>query len=470
MSMSNELLSATIDKGDLPAGWTWSTLGEQSEKPQYGWTTKANADKGQLKLLRTTDITSGSVDWSSVPYCTDEPDDIEKYMVKSGDVLISRAGSVGVSFLMSKPERAVFASYLIRFRPKKSIDTKYFYYYLKSPAYWEAIGASKSGIAVPNVNASKLAEVSIPVAPPDHQKLIVAEIEKQFSHLDEAVANLKRVKANIKRYKAAVIKAAVEGRLVETEAELASREGRSYETGAQLLQRILETQRKGKGNYKEPVTPITTELPELPEGWVWASVASLGGVIGGLTKNPKRAKLPIKVPYLRVANVYANELRLEEIEKIGVEKSELEKLLVLKNDLLIVEGNGSPDQIGRLAIWDGSISPCVHQNHLIKVRLSSECEPKWVVNWFLSLDGRTCIRDVASSTSGLYTLSVGKVSGLPVPLPPFEEQRRICAEIDRRLSLTHVLEDQVEDNLLRAERMRQTILTRIFSGNLRSQL
>ncbi len=84
----------------------------------------------------------------------------------------------------------------------------------------------------------------VPIAPLEQQKRIVAEIEKQFSRLDEAVTNLKRVKANLKRYKAAVLKAAVEGRLVETEAELARREGRNYETGEQLLQRILEERRQ----------------------------------------------------------------------------------------------------------------------------------------------------------------------------------------------------------------------------------
>jgi predicted GIY-YIG superfamily endonuclease len=339
--------------------------------------------------------------------------------------------------------------------------------------------AACSGGAQPNISQGIIRNLEIPVPPLDQQKRIVAEIEKQFSRLDEAVANLKRVKANLKRYKAAVLKAAVEGRLVETEAELARREGRSlptprpgvfyvyaircnddsiyightdnlarrweehlagqaadwtkqhkpiqivhyeeytsrqeaadrekwlktgygrkwikreieagrarqvgYETGAQLLQRILETRRqqwlaraeqaggKGKGKYKEATVPDTTDLPELPEGWVWATVGSLGDVIGGLTKNPKRAKLKRRLPYLRVANVYANELRLEEIEEIGVEDNELEKLLVQKGDLLVVEGNGSPEQIGRLAIWDGSISPCVHQNHLIKGVCKNNC-------------------------------------------------------------------------------------------------
>ena len=342
-------------------------------------------------------------------------------------------------------------------KPSEGFDPKYLYYLLRS-------------LQIPSRGYSRhfqfLRKFHFPRAPSAQQKQIVAEIEKQFSRLDEAVANLKRVKANLKRYKAAVLKAAVEGRLVETEAEIARREGRGYETGEQLLQRILETRRsqwQGNGKYKEPAAPDTTVLPELPDGWVWVSLGSLGDVIGGLTKNPKRATLKKKLPYLRVANVYANKLRLDEIEEIGVDDSELDKLLVHTGDLLIVEGNGSPDQIGRLAIWDGSISPCVHQNHLIKARLHQACAPEWVMNWLMSPDGRDHVRNVASSTSGLYTLSVGKVSALPIPLPPVSEQRRIIAEVDRRLSLLRETDIQVDANLQRAERMRQAILKKSFA-------
>ena len=114
-----------------------------------------------------------------------------------------------------------------------------------------------------------LRQLALPLPDPTRQDEIVADIEQQFSRLDEAVANLKRVKGNLKRYKAAVLKAAVEGRLVPTEAELARREARRYETDTQLLKRILDERRalwSSRRKYKDPEPPDTTDLPELPEG------------------------------------------------------------------------------------------------------------------------------------------------------------------------------------------------------------
>lgn len=192
----------------------------------------------------------------------------------------------------------------------------------------------------------------------------------------------------------------------------------------------------------------------------------LGLVIGGLTKNSKRNALPTHLPYLRVANVYADELRLDEIKEIGVAESELEKLLVQKGDLLVVEGNGSKDQIGRLAIWDGSIDPCVHQNHLIKVRLLNPDLGKFVMAWMLSPSGRPHIERVASSTSGLYTLSVGKVAKLPVPLPPLAEQHRIVAEVEARATAIDHLQAELDRQVTRSNRLRQSTLANAFAGTL----
>ena len=136
----------------------------------------------------------------------------------------------------------------------------------------------------PRVDFDQLAPYEIPLPTKPEQRRIVAEIEKQFSRLDQAVANLKRIKANLKRYKAAVLKAAVEGRLVPTEAELARREGRSYETGAQLLQRVLDARREpveGKGQIIR-----SQNLAPRPRTWQLARRVDVGHLSIKLRANP----------------------------------------------------------------------------------------------------------------------------------------------------------------------------------------
>jgi type I restriction enzyme S subunit len=291
----------------------------------------------------------------------------------------------------------------------------------------EAAHHMTGAVGQKRVPATFLERSAIPLPALSEQRRIVAELEKQFSRLDEAVTDLQRVRANLKRSRAAVLKAAVEGFLVPPNAEVA---------GGKTV-----------------------------AGWKRVQIADVAQVISGLTKNPKREALPRKLPYLRVANVYADELRLDDIERIGVAESELGKLLLRRGDMLVVEGNGSPAQIGRVALWDGSIPECVHQNHLIKVRFGAEVLPEWALVWFLSPGGRHQIEQVASSTSGLHTLSTGKVSRLPMPLPAIEEQRRILAEVDRQLSLVRGLEGQLHSNLLRVDRLRESVLSAALSGN-----
>ncbi len=351
-------------------------------------------------------------------------------------------------------------------RPHQGIDPRYVYYFISSQGFRrEAAHRMTGAVGQKRVPQSFLEEALIPVPLFEDQQSVVAEIDKQFSRLDEAVANLRRVKANLKRYKAAVLKAAVEGKLTEDW----RKQHPDVEPARKLLDRILTERREkwsGKGKYKEPDAPDTTGFPSLPNGWTWSRLEQLGVTFGGLTKNPKRTKFTKKLPYLRVANIYANELRLNEIEHIGVQDSELDKLLLCKGDLLVVEGNGSKSQIGRLAIWDGSIDPCVHQNHLIKVRLVVGSMNKWILCWLLSPAGRHFIEEVSSSTSGLYTLSVNKVGDLPIVVPPLAEQEQIAAEVERRLSVIEELEATVEANLTRADRLRQSVLADAFSGKL----
>jgi type I restriction enzyme S subunit len=396
-------------------------------------------------------------------------------------IIVGRKGAVGQVYHSKVPCWPIDTTYYIQ--PPKGFSLEYVSYVLD----FMKLGALDKSTAIPGLNRDDFYSQVVPIPPSSEQRRIVAGIETQFKRLDAAVVGLERAQANIRRYKAAVLQAACEGRLVPTEAELARAEGRNYEPADQLLARILAERRarweadylekqrakgrepkddKWKQKYKEPAPPDREELPELPEGWAWTTMAQTGSVIGGLTKNSKRKDYPLQLPYLRVANVYADELRLDDVREIGVRETELERVLLKKGDLLVVEGNGSIEQIGRVALWNGSIEPCVHQNHIIKVRFTYVELGKYILLWLLSTSGREHITRVASSTSGLYTLSLSKVSSIPIPLPPLTEQRRIVAEVERRLSLVAALEASVEAALARAGRLRQAVLKQAFEGRL----
>ena len=158
-------------------------------------------------------------------------------------------------------------------------------------------------------------------------------------------------------------------------------------------------------------------------------------VQGGLTKNSRREALPMQLPYLRVANVGpTGGVDTSEMLSIGLTGVEARKTLLKADDLLFVEGNGSKDQIGRAAIWDGSIDPCVHQNHLIRARLHDNVLPIFALAFFSSSVGRRQITDKAASTSGLFTLSTGKIKSLELPVPPLffqQEFAAFVAQIDK---------------------------------------
>ena len=396
-------------------------------------------------------------------------------------LVVGRKGSVGEVYYSPTPCWPIDTVYFVE--STESTNLPFFAYLLRS------LGLVKldRSTAIPGLSRDDYNEIEVRLPPLPEQQRIVAEIEKQFTRLDAAIAALKRVKANLKRYRASVLKAACEGRLVPTEAELARAEGREYEPADVLLQRILSERRakweadelakltaKGKppkddgwkAKYKEPQAVDTNGLPELPEGWAWATVEQVGFVQGGIQKQPKRAPRQNAYPYLRVANVLRGALDLNEIMRLELFGDELERLRLQLGDLLVVEGNGSPSEIGRMAIWNDAIQDCVHQNHIIRIRIISPLLPQFVESYWNSTTGSDAIRGVASSTSGLYTLSVAKVQRIRMPLPPAAEQRRIVAEIDRRFSNLDDMETALSHSLQRAERLRQSILKRAFEGKL----
>jgi type I restriction enzyme S subunit len=168
-SAAATLAFQVIEKGGRPI----IRLSRLCEKPQYGYTASAQAEGVGPRFLRITDIKAGSVDWKNVPYC-DCPEP-KKYLLKPGDILVARSGSVGKSFLVSEcPEPTVFASYMIRMRAKPGVLAGYVYWYLQTQQFWFQIKESKRGSAMKNINSKMLSSARIPDATPYQQRAVVS--------------------------------------------------------------------------------------------------------------------------------------------------------------------------------------------------------------------------------------------------------------------------------------------------------
>jgi type I restriction enzyme S subunit len=181
-------------------------------------------------------------------------------------------------------------------------------------------------------------------------------------------------------------------------------------------------------------------------------------VQGGIQKTQLRRPVREHYPYLRVANVQRDALRLGEIERFELTSDELTKWRLTTGDLLIVEGNGSADEIGRCAVWDGSIDPCVYQNHLIRVRCLQQDSMAFIKLFLNAPSGMGEMKRLAITTSGLYNLSVGKIRNFVVPVPPLAEQsrivtrvtqlRRLCADLRARLAASQSTQAHLAEALV----------------------
>jgi type I restriction enzyme S subunit len=205
---------------------------------------------------------------------------------------------------------------------------------------------------------------------------------------------------------------------------------------------------------------------DLPPGWMRTSVGAIAEVRGGIQKQAKRRPVNNKYPFLRVANVGRGILNLDEIHEIELFDGELERFAIKAGDLLVVEGNGSPGEIGRAAMWRGEILNCVHQNHLICVRPTSALFPKFLELLWSSPEIARQLREVASSTSGLYTLSTSKIKAVKICLPPYEEQRRIVAVLEDHLSRLEVGKASLLAADNRMSRLWQSALNRVVAGEV----
>ncbi len=458
--------------------WNTQRVGDITEHPQYGWTTSAKKDTSGLKLLRTTDISSGVINWETVPVCVEQPPDINKYLLKTGDILISRAGSVGLSCFIENPPEAVFASYLIRFRAKENIiNNKYLYYYFQSPEYWEFIGAGKSGIAVPNVNATKLADIEVkyPVQIKEQLK-IVNKLDLLLPQTKLSLKKIQKAKKLIQKFRQSVLNAAVTGKLTEDwrEANIQT------EGGIELLERIKKERHlryaelqnnsrkingpKPRKTFSEDIPILSREdyIEELPESWTLTNVGYLAFVtkLAGFeyTKYIKLADEG-EVPVIRAQNVQMGRFVEENIKFISKETSDLlDRSQLYGREILMVfigAGTGNVCMAPQGKQWH--LAPNVAKidvngidTEYLYYYLQSPVGFKYTTSWI--------------KATAQPSLSMETIRKIIVPIPPLEEQKEIVKQVKKHIEIANNIEDQIEKAEARVSKLTQAILAKTFIG------
>jgi type I restriction enzyme S subunit len=325
-----------------------------------------------------------------------------------------------------------------------------------------------SATTISIINKSKFQKAPFSLAPRRAQASIVAEIEKQFTRLDAATTALKRVQANLKRYRASVLKAACEGRLVPTEAELARKEGRDYEPADKLLQRILRERRARweadtiakmqasgkpptddhwKQKYKEPTAPDTADLPSLPDGWCWASIEQVSECLDSQRvpiNKEERARRGGEVPY------YGANGRVGWIDEYLFD----EPLVLVVEDETFVGREIPFSYLIRGKSWVNNHAHILRAIEGLKIEF---------LNYSLAYYPFT---PLTTGSTGRRKLTQKALAEAPYALPPMTEQERIVSEIERLLSVDDAMLQSVKTNTTRIERLRQSVLTSAFTGQL----
>lgn len=342
-------------------------------------------------------------------------------------------------------------------------------YFLTTHDAKENIDRMKTGINDSGLNLThdRFSELEVPVAPLNEQRRIVEKIETLFAQLDQGEAALREVQKLLARYRQSVLKAAVTGELT---ADWRAQRNGQLEHGRDLLARILQTRRQqwqGRGKYKEPVAPDTTDLPELPQGWVWASLDALvmDGPTNGLS--PKESSSG-GIPSFKLTATTSGKFVIDEttIKYVNAEVDAESKYWLRSGDVLIQRGN-TIEYVGTAAIFPGPDKSYIYPDLMMRLRFDDPLIAQWVVTWTNFEFAKKHFRRLATGTAG----NMPKINGstlkcLPVPVPSLSEIQRIVEEISSTLEQSDRCLQSIQSELTRAAALRQSILKDAFSGKL----
>lgn len=310
------------------------------------------------------------------------------------------------------------------------IVSDYLMYCFRAPYFREYMLSNVSGVGGSLMRAQPkyVKTYPVPLPPLPEQQRIVDRIESLFAKLDEAKQKAQDALDSFETRKAAILHKAFTG-------ELTAQWRKEHGVGMESWE--------------------THELVECFE------------IVSGIQKTPARSPKDNPIPYLAVANVYRDKIDLSDIRYFEVTPEEIEKLKLQDKDILIVEGNGSGNEIGRCAMWHNELPLCIHQNHIIRMRnKTADVFPEYVLYYLNSQAGRSVMQERAKTTAGLYNLSAGKVKTIPLAFASLDEQIEIVRILDDLLVKEQQAKEAAEGVLEQIDLIKKAILARAFRGEL----
>jgi type I restriction enzyme S subunit len=451
----------------LPQGWLWASIREISEYVNRG-RAPVYTDAGGVPVINQRCVRWSGIDWQHLKFTT--PEAFAKIdprqRLRDGDVLWNSTGTGTIGraavFIAEQGYPQITADTHVTIIRPQGFEPELL-------RYWILTDRVQRGLDTLHVGSTNQVELSrasvlglrIPVPPLAEQRRIINRIEELFGEIEAGEQELDRAREELATYRRAVLKAAVTGELTQDW----RRQNRTGATASDLLLRVRDAVRSGRGRRSVTAEIDRQGLPRVPEHWAWSTLGELCEIVGGITVDAKRSGDLDEVPYLRVANVQRGKLELSKIKTIKAPRERIEQLRLKPNDVLLNEG-GDKDKVGRGWVWSGEIPVCIHQNHIFRARpLAPEIDGRFISTYANEV-GRRYFFDQAKQTTNLASLNMTKVSALPIPLPPPDELSQIADIISAVVSEADECERQIEQRRIEAGRLAQAILSAAFAGKL----
>lgn len=453
----------------LPKGWVWTRVGEITDNVE-NVNPKTNPDREFLYIdIASIDNKLQKITNPKKYYGKNAPSRARQLII-SGDILFStvRTYLKNIAVVNDIFDGHIASTGFCVIRALPQIHNRYIFCFVQTNFFLNPLNQLQRGTSYPAVRDSDIFSQVIPLPPLPEQHRIVNKIEELFTKLDAGVDALKKIKIQLIRYRQAVLKNAFEGKLTQQWRE-ARKEG--LEPVSVLLKKIKEQRKKeSKGKFKELPPIDTSELPELPEGWVWTTISQLVAPFkNSIKRGPFGSSIKKAFFTKNGFKVYEQQNAIYDNHKLGNYYISQDKFNELK-DFEVKPGDfiiSCSGTIGKIALIPEKAERGIINQALLKLTIDKSLViPVFFLEYFRFEKFQKKLLKETRGSAIKNINSVKDIKSIPFPLPPLPEQHQIVAEIESRISVADQLEKVIEQSLKQAERLRQSILKQAFEGKL----